>query len=298
MKKRLFLSLLISVFLVSSSFVCVYGKPSYDEICEIVKPYIYTCDSLDGNYIIAEEIRYAFANVDSAYSVYIVFDQNGNVVIPLGEKTWEELGWEGYVRPSTFRDVSAEYGQNPHWASADILTLAAYGVINGYPGGYFYPDQGITRAEFLKLISKIVQDKYVIPDELSTNFQDVDDTDWYAGYIDWAYNHKIITGYPDGMFYPNKEITREEMACIAYRAIDALDLSFPRAEKIDAVNFADSSETAKWAQAAVSDLSEYQFLKGNDDHCFLPQKKASRAEAVTLTARMYYDMFEPDDRWL
>ncbi|MDP4134154.1 MAG: S-layer homology domain-containing protein [Bacillota bacterium] len=297
MMKRILAATLVFAVLTIGAAPCS-ARPTDDEIREFIKPYYYKCDSLDGNYIIAEETRYSSNNVDSAYSVYIVYDMGGNVVVPLGEKSWAELGWEGYVRPSTFRDVASGYGEGAHWARGNIWTLAAYGVVSGYPGGYFYPDKTITRAEFLKLIALIVKEKYVIPEDLSTDFQDVNNTDWYAGYIAWAVKNKIIEGYPDGKFYPNKEITREEMAVIAHNAIEALGLTFPRAQMADAIDFADSAEIADWSKTAINDMSEFKFINGDENKRFLPKKEATRAEAVTIITQMYCDIYEPEDRWL
>lgn len=297
MMKRIVAAALTFAVLTIGATPC-FARPTDDEIREFIKPYYYKCDSLDGNYIIAEETRYSSNNVDSAYAVYIVYDMNGKVVVPLGEKTLDELGWDGYVRPHTFRDVYVSYGGGEHWARANIWTLAAYGVVSGYPGGYFYPDKTITRAEFLKLIATIAREKYVAPEDLSTSFQDVDNTDWYAGYIAWAASNKIIEGYPDGNFYPNNGISREEIAVIARNAIEALGLIFPRAQTADAVDFADSDEIADWSKAAVNDMSEFKFINGDENKRFLPKKEATRAEAVTIIGKMYYDMYEPEDRWL
>ena len=297
MMKRILAAALTFAVLVIGAAPC-FARPTDDEIREFVKPYYYKCDSLDGNYIIAEETRYSAPTVDAAYSVYAVYDMAGNLIVPLAEKTWAELGWEGFVRPSYFRDLQRSYEEEEHWASGDISTLTAYGVVNGYPGGYFYPDKAITRAEFLKLIATIVKEKYLIPENLSTGFKDVNNTDWYAGYIAWAVNNKIIEGYPDGNFYPNKEITREEMVVIANNSIEALGLTFPRAQITDAVDFADSTEIANWAQSAVNDISRLKFINGDENKRFSPKKEATRAEAVTIITQMYCDMYEPNDRWL
>lgn len=295
--KRLLLGALAVAVLMAGGVSC-FATPTEDEMREMIQPYSYRCVSLDGNDIIGEQVRYDSNNVDSAYSVYIVYDMAGKVIVSLGEKTWAELGWDGYVRPTTFRDVAVMYGEGSHWARADIWTLAAYGVASGYPGGYFYPDRTITRGEYLKLIATIARGKYAPPQDLTLGFHDVNADDWYAGYVAWAAGNKMIHGYADGNFYPNREITREEMAVIADNAITALGLTFPRAQTVDTVAFVDGSEISQWATAAVAHMSRLQLINGDESNRFSPKQQATRAEAITVIGHMYYEMYEPDDRWI
>ena len=58
----------------------------------------FRCVSLDGKHLIFEATRYAFQSVDSAYSVYSVYDMNGEEIVPLGARVaqmWAD-GWLRY----------------------------------------------------------------------------------------------------------------------------------------------------------------------------------------------------------
>ena len=53
-------------------------------------------------------------------------------------------------KPTTFTDVPAN-----HWAKADIDTIAAAGIMAGYPDGRFGPDEPVTRAQLAAVINRI-----------------------------------------------------------------------------------------------------------------------------------------------
>ncbi|HBB03216.1 MAG: fibronectin type III domain-containing protein [Candidatus Peregrinibacteria bacterium GW2011_GWF2_38_29] len=93
---------------------------------------------------------------------------------------------------------------------------AAYGkqIIAGYENNLFKPNQPINRAEAVKILfdaAKIKVDEIVF----SAKFPDVKNTDWYAKYVEYAANNKIVNGYENGMFNPSNNITRAEAAKIA-----------------------------------------------------------------------------------
>ena len=54
------------------------------------------------------------------------------------------------------------------------------------------------------------------PDTSSLNnpFNDVADDMWYAAAVKWAVSNEIVSGYGDGRYGPEDEITREQVAVI------------------------------------------------------------------------------------
>lgn len=86
--------------------------------------------------------------------------------------------------------------------------LSDKGIINGYGDGTFKPNQDITRAELLKIIFEGNKTQTSNP---NTNcFPDVGYQEWYSKYICTAKNLKIIKGYDDGNFKPNKTLNKAE----------------------------------------------------------------------------------------
>ena len=100
-----------------------------------------------------------------------------------------------------FSDATAD-----QWYSEAIGFLAAKGVISGYPDGAFRGNDPITRAEFVTIASKFGEMKL----EPDSPFTDVAEGHWAVDFIKSAYNNDWISGYPDGTFAPNNNITRAE----------------------------------------------------------------------------------------
>ncbi|MDD4351357.1 MAG: S-layer homology domain-containing protein [Candidatus Gracilibacteria bacterium] len=90
-----------------------------------------------------------------------------------------------------------------------VETLALRGVVDGYPDGYFRPDNPVSRVEALK-IAMLASQKNVRNLEGDVNFPDVPTDAWYAPYIERAQNDGIIKGFSDGFFYPDQKITYME----------------------------------------------------------------------------------------
>ena len=54
------------------------------------------------------------------------------------------------------------------------------------------------------------------PDAYSSQrFDDVDPDEWYAPYVEWATQKKVVSGYGNGKFGPEDPITREQI-CLLY----------------------------------------------------------------------------------
>ena len=94
------------------------------------------------------------------------------------------------------------------WYNKAINAVVARGIMKGYPDGRFKPNAPITRAEFTQMISTIDNKPYG-----EAVFTDVAGH-WAERAIGSEYQAKRITGYPDGSFRPNANITRAEAAVI------------------------------------------------------------------------------------
>ena len=94
------------------------------------------------------------------------------------------------------------------WYNKAINAIVQRGIMKGYPDGCFRPNSPITRAEFTQMISAIDNKPYGV-----APFRDVLGH-WAERAIGSEYQAKRITGYPDGLFRPDANITRAEAAVI------------------------------------------------------------------------------------
>ena len=92
------------------------------------------------------------------------------------------------------------------WYYDAVTLLAGAGVAEPRADGRFYPDEYITRAEFVTLAARA---SGLEPDYGPDRFNDVAYSPQRA-YINAAAEAGIISGYPDGGFHPGDGITRAE----------------------------------------------------------------------------------------
>ena len=126
-----------------------------------------------------------------------------------------------------YSDVESTYAY-----SAEVQFLSDLEIITGYPDGTFQPEGTITRAEAAAVIFRTLAGKESSSENYkgATDFVDVGVDHWACGYINFAVEMGIITGYPDGTFLPEKEISYAEYVTMLARALGldiGKDLSYP-----------------------------------------------------------------------
>ena len=121
----------------------------------------------------------------------------------------EEYFWQDQ-QEVVFPDVTPE-----HWSYDDVMYLYRNGIIGGFPDGTFRPNAAITRAEFAAIAARFDNDG----DKTAAKFSDIA-THWAKDEISIAYNNGWITGYPDGTFGPQRDITRAETMTLVNRVLN------------------------------------------------------------------------------
>jgi methionine-rich copper-binding protein CopC len=89
----------------------------------------------------------------------------------------------------------------------------------------------------------------------------------------------IISGYPDGTFRPDNNVTRAEFAKML---VVALDLAPDAAA---AAGFADAAEIPAWARGYVGAAVKAGLIKGYEDKTFRADRQITRAELAVMVAR-------------
>ena len=117
---------------------------------------------------------------------------------------------ENPTKTNRYSDVAAT-----SWYNTAVSTLSSMGIITGYPDGTFRPNAAITRAEFAAIAARFDNDG----DKTAAKFSDIA-THWAKDEISIAYNNGWITGYPDGTFGPQRDITRAETMTLVNRVLN------------------------------------------------------------------------------
>ena len=100
-----------------------------------------------------------------------------------------------------------------------VMALTELKVLSGYEDGTFKPTSFLSRAEFTKIISIVTGGSETEKtEEIQNVFSDVDNNHWAINYINHCKELKLVNGYEDGTFDPDKCITIAEAIKICLSA--------------------------------------------------------------------------------
>ena len=117
-----------------------------------------------------------------------------------------------------------------HWARALVQKFTGQGILAGYPDGTFRPDNHLQRAEAIALLNRF----FNITESGYPTFSDVRPTDWHYHQIGAAQRYGYVSGFPDGTFRPNENISRLHAFIMIYRLLGS-----PQASHTDLSGFRD-----------------------------------------------------------
>lgn len=115
-----------------------------------------------------------------------------------------------FTSTNGFKDVEAT-----SWYNKAVSSMSKGDYVSGYLDNTFGAKKNITRAEFVAITARFMKAK---PTTLT--FKDVSDKHWAKGDIQTAVAYGWVSGYEDGTFRPDQEITRAEAMAIINRLLD------------------------------------------------------------------------------
>lgn len=176
-----------------------------------------------------------------------------------------------------------------HWARSTIINLYKEGYIKGAGEDMFKPDENLTRAEFMALISRVLD----ITDPqtgFETKFSDIRNRNhWAYNYITGLEENGYIQGEQNSSgkicIYPDRSITRAEMSSLLSRILEKQGRTGE--DTTAEIKFTDVK--GHWAENAVIMLEKLGLIAGKSTDKFEPDSKTTRAEAAVIIER-YLDL--------
>ena len=157
---------------------------------------------------------------------------------------------ENLTKTNRYSDVT-----RADWYNTAVSTLSSMGIITGYPDGTFRPNAAITRAEFAAIAARFDHDG----DKTAAKFSDIA-SHWAKDEISIAYNNGWITGYPNGTFGPQRDITRAETMTLVNRVLNRQ----PETEDDllpNMVTWTDNANPKAWYYLAVQEATNSHYYK-------------------------------------
>lgn len=128
------------------------------------------------------------------------------------------------------------------------------GIMVGEEGGYFNPNNSLTRAMCVMVLYKLAGKPGAYSGQ---SFSDVPTTAWYYDAVQWAVSEGITSGTGNGKFEPNKTVIRQDAMRFFYLyATKVANVGISRSANIS--GYSDYSSVSSYAQSAVA------WAMGND----------------------------------
>ncbi|MBQ1251522.1 MAG: S-layer homology domain-containing protein, partial [Firmicutes bacterium] len=166
------------------------------------------------------------------------------------------------------------------WYQDAIRFVYENGIMNGMTPTTFEPGTTLSRAMYITMIWRMEGEPAANGENTYT---DVKDDFWYTDAIIWGTEVGIVNGYGDGIFKPEGNVTRQEMAKMmyCYAEYKGADMS----ATADFSAFKDGEKVASWAAPYMSWAVGSELMKGDPNGNLNPAGKATRAEAATVIMR-------------
>ena len=116
-------------------------------------------------------------------------------------------------------------------------------------------------------------------DITSQQYPDVFDSYWASSDINRLTEQCVLEGYPDGLFKPNRRVSRAEMATMVVKGYN-LDVT----TGCDNLTFKDVPSN-HWAKSYISKGVSENMIAGKGNNLFKPNEDISRTEALTIMSK-------------
>ncbi|NDL67269.1 S-layer homology domain-containing protein [Anaerotalea alkaliphila] len=178
-------------------------------------------------------------------------------------------------------------GTQSAWAEVELFEAHGYGLT--VPAVMNRFRQPITREEFSILAVKLyegITGKKAVPG--ANTFQDTSNPEVLK-----AYNLGIVKGLDATTFAPQRQITRQEICVMIYRALDVSIAGLDKDTSGD-FPFADQGSIAAWALTEMRFAYRNQIMKGVGNNRIGPLENTTREQAIVLLKRTYVQYAKPD----
>jgi len=166
-----------------------------------------------------------------------------------------------------------------HWSRSFVEAMASRGLTSGISETMFGPDYSITRAQFATLLANALG----LEGSAGSSFKDVKSGTWYYDTVNLAADAGLVSGMGDGMFEPDAQITREQMAVMIAKAYEIM-LGTEMVGRTSTI--IDVADVSPWAMDSVIATNYHGVISGYEDGSFKPGEYATRAHGIVMLKKL------------
>ena len=173
----------------------------------------------------------------------------------------------------SFADVSPT---RDTWCYTQVMQASEAGLMNGYGSSLFGKNDPITRGQMVQILYNYYGENC----GTNSGFSDVPSSAWYAKAVTWASKKGVVSGYSNGTFGPDNQLTREQMVTILYNVAGR-----PATNASALAQFNDRGQVAAYAVNGFSWAVSNKVVSGTSNTTLSPRGTATRAQVAVILIR-------------
>lgn len=211
------------------------------------------------------------------YTASSLVDGNGYASLPVGSAGQYALVLDGKSHALPFTDLAAGA-----WYEDAVAYVYRHDLMSGVSEDTFGPNAALSRAQLCQILYNMEGRPAVTG---SGSFSDLADGAWYTDAVTWAASQGIVDGYGGGLFGPDDNITREQLASILYRYAQARGDDVSVGEDTNILSYADAADVAEYAVSAMQWACGAGVITGISESALAPRGEATRAQTAAMLMR-------------
>ena len=212
-----------------------------------------------------------------AYTASSLVDRNGYASLPVGSAGQYALVLDGKSHALPFTDLAAGA-----WYEDSVAYVYRHDLMSGFSEDTFGPNAALSRAQLCQILYNMEGRPAVTG---SGSFSDLADGAWYTDAVTWAASQGIVDGYGGGLFGPDDNITREQLASILYRYAQARGDDVSVGEDTNILSYSDAADVAEYAVSAMQWACGAGVITGISESALAPRGEATRAQTAAMLMR-------------
>lgn len=167
------------------------------------------------------------------------------------------------------------------WSTPYIQKVYNLGIIQGDENGEFKPNDEITRADTVVILSRLLGVENI---EYTDNFDDVVADSYYAKYVGVLKHLGLVNGYNNN-FNPTGSITREDAMVIINNIISTLNIDTNN-DITTLSKFKDAQDISNYANKSVAVLVNLGIINGSDNN-INPKENITREQLCKIVSDLH-----------
>lgn len=211
------------------------------------------------------------------YTASSLVDRNGYASLPVGSAGQYALVLDGKSHALPFTDLAVGA-----WYEDAVAYVYRHDLMSGFSEDTFGPNAALSRAQLCQILYNMEGRPAVTG---SGSFSDLADGAWYTDAVTWAASQGIVDGYGGGLFGPDDNITREQLASILYRCAQARGDDVSVGEDTNILSYSDAADVAEYAISAMQWACGAGVITGISESALAPRGEATRAQTAAMLMR-------------